>query len=113
MYVEAIVCDVTNGDVTTVALDRVDRLIVVEPKSTTSLELLARVVMAVDVATRDVTVDPSAFVVVTSIEVGTVVVEGAASVVGVVSTLDEGVVFSCAVVGDASVVGSVVGVVSC
>lgn len=79
---------------TTVALERVERLIVVEPRSTTSLDAVVGTT-AVDVAIREVTVEPSAFVVVTSIEVGTFVVEGAASVVGVVSAV--GVVSGCVV----------------
>lgn len=63
-----------------VGWERVDRLMVDEPTTITSL--VARPVDTTDVAIREVTTEPAEFVVVTSILVGMVVVSGAASEVG-------------------------------
>ena len=127
VYVDGMVSDATRAFVTTVALERVERLMVDDPITTSLLADPVRVdtplfvepPATADVVIRLVTAEPCELVVVTSIVVGTVD-EGACDV----SSADVGVV--CAVfevgvdsgVADVSCVGSDVGeadvgVVSC
>lgn len=77
VYVEATVAEVVKGLVMTKLLESVERLMVVDPRFTTASELLVGDATAmIDEVILEVTTDPAEFVVVTSIVVGTVEVEG-------------------------------------
>lgn len=74
---EATVAEVVKGLVMTKLLESVERLMVVDPRFTTASELLVGDATAmIDEVILEVTTDPAEFVVVTSIVVGTVEVEG-------------------------------------
>lgn len=74
---EATVAEVVKGLVITKLLESVERLMVVDPRLTTASELLVGDATAmIDEVILEVTTDPAEFVVVTSIVVGTVEVEG-------------------------------------
>lgn len=85
---EAIVAEVVKGLVMTKLLESVERLMVVDPRFTTASELLVGDATAmIDEVILEVTTDPAEFVVVTSIVVGTVEVEGVGAGCVVVSVV--------------------------
>lgn len=88
VYVEATVAEVVKGLVMTKLLESVERLMVVDPRFTTASELLVGDATAmIDEVILEVTTDPAEFVVVTSIVVGTVEVEGVGAGCVVVSVV--------------------------
>lgn len=85
---EATVAEVVKGLVMTKLLESVERLMVVDPRFTTASELLVGDATAmIDEVILEVTTDPAEFVVVTSIVVGTVEVEGVGAGCVVVSVV--------------------------